>query len=106
MSRKYHPNESNSSYLSLLSVALQIQYINRMINKSNIFKLYNIIIKSTNMIKEKYSDNIIIEKYRLLNSVINPATNSLSASGKSKGTLFDSTRIHRLKVINKNKGTQ
>jgi len=42
-----------------------------------------ILAYSVKRIKEKY-----IEEY----SVIKPATNSDSASGKSKGTLFDSPK--------------
>ena len=40
-----------------------------------------------------YSVKRIKEKYKEEYSVIKPATNSDSASGKSKGTLFDSANI-------------
>ena len=49
-----------------------------------------------------YSLKIIKEKKIELKSVWNPATNSLSASGKSKGTLLDSAKI-LIKEIMKNK---
>ena len=40
-----------------------------------------------------YSVKRIKEKYKEEYSVIEPATNSDSASGKSKGTLLDSAKI-------------
>lgn len=40
-----------------------------------------------------YSVKMMIEKKREERSVINPATNSDSASGRSKGTLFDSASV-------------
>jgi len=39
-----------------------------------------------------------MEKYKLLNSVMNPATSSDSASGKSKGTLLLSTSTQALYI--------
>jgi hypothetical protein len=48
-----------------------------------------------------YSVNNINEKYIELYSVIKPATNSDSDSGKSNGTLFNSANIH-IKLINTN----
>ena len=44
-----------------------------------------------------YSVKRIKEKYKEEYSVIEPATNSDSASGKSKGTLFDSPKKERKK---------
>ncbi len=44
------------------------------------------------LILETYSVKIIKEKYIELYSELNPATNSDSASDKSKGTLFDSAK--------------
>ena len=51
-----------------------------------------ILAYSVKRIKEKY-----IEEY----SVIKPATNSDSASGKSKGTLLDSPNKHNKEVTSK-----
>ncbi len=58
-----------------------------------------IIINPTNAIILAYSVNNINEKYIELYSVINPATNSLSDSGKSKGTLFNSANIEMKQII-------
>jgi len=50
-----------------------------------------------------YSVNNINEKYIELYSVIKPATNSDSDSGKSKGTLFNSANIHIKLIITNTK---
>ena len=57
-----------------------------------------IITNSISAIIFAYSVNNINEKYIELYSVIKPATNSDSDSGKSKGTLFNSANIH-IKLI-------
>jgi len=54
------------------------------------------------MTSEKYSDRMMIEKYKLLNSVMKPATSSDSASGKSKGTLLLSTSTQALYITKRN----
>ena len=58
-----------------------------------------IIINNDNDIIFAYSVNNINEKYIELYSVINPATNSDSDSGKSKGILFNSANIHINPII-------
>ena len=53
-------------------------------------------IKEVNALKNKiikYSDIKIIANLPLLYSVLNPETNSLSPSAKSKGVRFNSARI-------------
>jgi hypothetical protein len=104
MSNVYQPKVSSSSNLNLFSVALVRHQKNKNISDSRTFKLNNTIKNNANIIRLKYSLNIIIEKYKLLNSVINPATSSDSASIKSKGTLLDSTNIQRLNTMNKKSG--
>lgn len=56
-----------------------------------------IIIRKDMEIILAYSVKRIKEKYKEEYSVIEPATNSDSASGKSKGTLFDSPKRERKK---------
>jgi hypothetical protein len=56
--------------------------------------LNKIITNNMNDIIFAYSLNRINEKYIELYSVIKPATNSDSDSGKSNGILFNSANIH------------
>jgi hypothetical protein len=57
------------------------------------------IINNDNDIIFAYSVNNINEKYIEEYSVINPATNSDSDSGKSKGILFNSANIQIMPII-------
>ena len=102
--KKYQPTTSSSSNLSLFNVALVKHQKNNKNSDNDTYKLNNNTKNNENIISEKYSDSIIMLKYKLLYSVIKPATNSLSASGKSNGTRLHSTKIHTLKRTNKNIG--
>jgi len=102
--QKYQPKTINSSNLNLFNVALVKHQKNNNNNDNNTYKLNNNTKNSENIISEKYSLKMMIEKYIDENSVIKPATNSLSASAKSKGTLFDSTNIAKLNITNNRTG--
>jgi hypothetical protein len=102
--QKYQPKTINSSNLNLFNVALVKHQKNNNNNDNDTYKLNSNTKNSENIISEKYSDKMMIEKYIDENSVIKPATNSLSASAKSKGTLFDSTNIAKLNITNNSNG--
>ena len=75
----------------------QINNNNIMLNEKIIGNRF--IMNNINAIIFAYSDNNINEKYMELYSVIKPATDSDSHSGKSKGTLFNSANIHIILII-------
>jgi len=111
---QYQPRVSSSSYFSRLSTARVRHHRNSITPDAITYSPKSRHKNSENMTSEKYSDKMIMEKYKLLNSVMKPATSSDSASGKSKGTLLLSTNTQALYIMktttlnktNSNKGTK
>lgn len=99
---QYQPKVKSSSYFRRLSTA-RVKHHKKSITPDTITSSPKSKHRNNeNITSEKYSDNIIMEKYKLLNSVMKPATSSDSASGKSKGTLLLSTKIQILYITKKN----
>lgn len=100
ISMQYQPSVKSSSNLSRLRTARVRHHKNSIIPDAMTYSPNSRHRNSENITSEKYSDSMMIEKYSDENSVMNPATSSLSASGKSKGTLLLSTSTHTLNITN------